>query len=481
MALDTIQRGSTSGNGAEVDADNQALVKTNTDPAKAGAARMFSENDAGDVTGAPDCTSPETDNDYRLRVAAATTLDNETFNYTAQNTGKHRYANTTMTVTWGTGGALTNATSITTTTTGVEFGSYAEFPMIGVSMLYCSFAASFSSAPVANTIIDIGLFRRSGANPYTPSDGVYLELSSSGLQLFISHNGTTASSAVLAALPGGTPYALNRVYQFIIAISERSAKLWVDNVLYATIDAPVGQGQMFMSGTLPFSMRHAITGGAAGGVLQCTLRDYDVSIEGLNLADGLGVTGNRIFGSYQGLSGGTMGSLASYANSANPTAAVPTNTTSAVLTALGGQGWETDTLAVTTDGVICSYQVPAGTVNTQAKRLRIHGVTIDSYIQTALTGGGYVAQYALAFGHTAVSLATAEAATTKAPRRVCLGVQAVASGAVINTVLSRVSQTFQCPVFVNAGEFVAVVKKKVGTAPSAGVVAHCITFDYSWE
>ena len=49
------------------------------------------------------------------------------------------------------------------------------------------------------------------------------------------------------------------------------------------------------------------------------------------------------------------------------------------------------------------------------------------------------------------------------------------------TALSTVQINLVNPVYVNPGEFVAVVKKQVGTAPSAGVVAHTITYDYSWE
>ena len=175
-----------------------------------------------------------------------------------------------------------------------------------------------------------------------------------------------------------------------------------------------------------------------------------------------------------------MGSLANFANSANPTAAVPTNTTAALGTGLGGQFWETDTLAVTTDGVICSYQVPAGSIASPGRRLVIKGVKVESFVQTALTGGGYVGVWSLAFGHTAVSLATTEAATTKAPRRVPLGNQAVAAAATATTALPTVYVDFTRPIVVNPGEFVAVVKKKVGTAPSAGVIAHTITFDAGW-
>ena len=118
-----------------------------------------------------------------------------------------------------------------------------------------------------------------------------------------------------------------------------------------------------MSSALPLSIRHAIVGGAAGATLQAQIGAYNVRQGGTNFANVPSTNGNRMLGSYQGLSGGTMGSLANYANSANPAAAVPTNTTAALGTGLGGQFWETVSLAVNTDGIVWSYQVPAGTVS----------------------------------------------------------------------------------------------------------------------
>lgn len=473
----------TSGNGGDIDASGNVLVKptgagvtAGTTPNQVGGVKMFSEVDSGSVTATALLLSPEADSDYKLRVASEVLLDTETFNYTAQNTGKHFYTNTTMTVTWTAGQLTTNGTSITTNTTGITFGTYAEFPMLGASTLYCEMEAAFSAQPVTNTTVDFGLFRRGAGNPYAPTDGVYFRLTSAGLLGVINNN--TSETTVG---PFSFTFTNSRKYQFIVAINERTVEFWIDNVLYGSIATPVGAGQPFMSSTLPLSVRHAIAGGAAGGVLQFLLSDYTVSIGGVDASRNWSDWGNALFGSYQGLSGGTMGSLANYANSANPTAAVPTNTTAALGTGLGGQFWETDTLAVTTDGVIQSYQVPAGTANIAGKRLRINGVTIQSHIQTALTGGGYVASWSLAFGHTAVSLATGEAATTKAPRRVPLGFQTVASGAVALTQLATITYALRNPIYVNPGEFVAVVKKKIGTAPSAGVVAHLVTYDCGWE
>ena len=71
------------------------------------------------------------------------------------------------------------------------------------------------------------------------------------------------------------------------------------------------------------------------------------------------------------------------------------------------------------------------------------------------------------FGHTAVSLATGEAATTKARRAIILGTRTVPSVAAALTQLPTVSIDLgDAPIFVNPGEFVAIAKKKVGTAPT---------------
>ena len=186
-------------------------------------------------------------------------------------------------------------------------------------------------------------------------------------------------------------------------------------------------------------------------------------------------------GGYQGQEGNTMGSLARVTNSANPAAAVPTNTTAAVGTGLGGEFWETDTLAVNTDGIIASFQNPLNTVAIPGKNLVINGIYIDSYVQVVEVLGGYNAVWTAAFGHTAVSLATAEGATTKAPRRVIIGTNSVPAAVAALTQLARVFIQFKNPIVVYPGEFFAIVKKKVGTVPSSGVIAHNIFVDHYFE
>lgn len=481
MALDANIAG-LSGVKAEVDATNQLRVRLPdaTVPASVGALRIFSENDPGEITGAAELVSPEADEDFRLRVAMDTPLDEETFNYTAQNTGKHQFVNTTLANTWATGGLLFNSGSITTTTTGARLRTYATFPLVDPGTLSISSTVAFSAQPVANTIVDFGLFLDAGSNPFAPTDGVFFRLSSTGLVGVINHNGTELTTSPLAFT-----YTASRFYQFMIVAHERTVSFWIDNKLYATLGTPVGQGQPYASESLPYAMRHVIAGGAAGGVFQATLKNYSVCIGGLQFSDTMGEINNRMVGAYQGLSGGTMGSLASYANSADPTASAALSNTAALVTGLGGQFRFNAAATAVTDGIVTSFQVPAPTVSTRNRRLKINGIKIDCVnTGAAVATTATVLQWSLAFGHTAVSLATAEAATTKAPRRVALGLMAWPIAAAIGAQpqAGPVSIQFDSPIYVNPGEFVALVAKFIiGTATASQVIWGTGTFIHSWE
>lgn len=471
-------KGGASNNEAEVNSNSQLQVVTGFSdaPETIGGIRIFSENDPGATPSDAFLVSPESDSDFRLRTSTDYQLDNEVFNYTAQNTGKFFYRNTTMTNVWSAAGLTTNGGNILTTGTGTVLQTYQTYPLLGSTQLYVEMEISFTALPNSNTVVDFGIALASSTWPYAATDGVYFRLSSAGLSGIVNNNTTETTTGVLPF-----PYNINEKYQFIIAISTREVLFWVNNQLKYRLETPIGQGAPFMAAAVPFYFRHVINGGTAGSIFNAILNSYAINLAGVNIADKMSTVGNRIYGSYQGLSGGTMGSLANYANSANPLPVVPTNTTAALGTGLGGQFWETDTLAVTTDGIICSYQVPAATSNIQGRRLVLRGVNVQSFVQTALTGGGYVAQWCVAFGHTLVSLATTDGPVTKGPRRVGIGLQAVASGAVAGTVLSSIQINFDSPIYVNSGEFVQIVKKKIGTAPSAGVIAHLITLDYGWE
>jgi hypothetical protein len=493
MALDATIRGSGTGNGAEVSGTNQLKVipevNVTSNPNNVGGVKTYGENDDGSILGEAALRSPEIDVDYRQRTSLDLLLEEEIFSYTTQNTGKYAVNVATMTAGFTAGNFTTNSGSITTTSTGLQAGSYAYFPNTGTQTLSFDFELAFSSQPVTNTTVDFGGFVRGVSNPFVPLDGVFFRLTSAGLQGVASYNGTETSTGVFpAAFGSGTPwtYVNNKKYQFIIYVGGVEAVFWVNDgvstIMLGNIQLPVAQGRICMAGSLPWSIRHAIAGGAAGGVLQVAVGAVNVRIGGSNIGTTASTQGNRIYGSYQGLAGGTMGSLSNLTNNLTAAATAPTNTTAAFGTSLGGEYLETDTLAVNTDGIIMSYQVPSGTVNQPARRLVVRGVKIQSAVNTALTGGGYIAIWSICFGHTSVALTSVEGAAAKAARRIVAGKQVVASAAAALTMLQDVYVDLgDAPIFVNPGEFFQIAKRKVGTAPSAGNINHTITVLFGWE
>lgn len=479
-----VIEGGTSANLAEVDANNRQLVNLakGTQPTQVGGVRFYSENDAASDF----LESPETDTDFRLRIAQESVYDWETFNYTAQNTGKHIYRNTTMTNAWSTAGMTTNSGNITTTGTGTLFQSYAFFPLIGSAQLYGEFEGSVNAETTTNMVVDFGFFLAAATVPFAPTDGVYFRLNAAGWSGVINYNGVETTAPLISEAVAFT-HVINRKYQFQIVAHEQEVRFWIDGTLYATIETPVGQGQPCMAGSLPIGLRHANTG-TAGAALSFVLNDYAVTVGGPAMAERPSVIGQKALGSYQGLSGGTMGSLATYPNSINPTAAAPSNTalTANLPAGLGGQGAVTAAVAAATDGIWGSYQVPAGTVSVQGRRLVLRGVVIDAVnTGAAVATTATTVQFSLAFGHNAVSLATAEAATTKAPRRVALGFMTWPVGAAIGAQPQFGPLTVDfgdAPIYVNPGEFVALVGKfLVGTATASQTINFIWQPVYGWE
>ena len=475
-----------------LDAANNVKVSLPQDPVYTGGIRTFAENDPGSALGVPSLVSPEVDADFRLRVSQDMILDDESFTYTAQNTGKHTYSSTTLANAWTAGNLTTNSGSTTTVNTGSVFATYATFPNNGTQTLSADVEIAFTAQPQTNSFIEFGL-GIPGTTLVAPLDGVFIRLSSTGVSGVASNSGTeTVDPFPLVNNTGTWAYTNDKKYQFIIYQSMTKASFWVNDgvstKLMGEIPMPSAQGRMTMGQGLQFFIKHRIVGGAAGGVLQAKVGAYSVRLGGSNLTSTVSNQGNRIYGSYQGLSGGTMGSLATYVNSTNPTAAIPTNTalTANLPGGLGGQGAVTAQAAAATDLIFASYQVPSGTVNIAGRRLELRGVQVDlvnlgAVVATTAT----TIQFSLAFGHTAVSLATAEASAAKAPRRIPLGYATWAVGAAIGAQPQAGKITLDlgdAPVFVNPGEFVQLVGKfMVGTATASQVINFTWTPIYGWE
>jgi len=443
---------------------------------------VVSEQDGGTVTGTRSMKELEGSEDYRLRIGLDQPLFHEFFPGSALNSAIWTAPVTTMTATVAGGFVSLNAGLSTASGAVARVSSYRSFPAIATCELYAEIVAQVTQTPVANNVTEWGLAIASGTT--APTDGAVFRLLANGeFRCVVINNSVEIQSGTLdfTALVG-----TNTSRHFLVAVGDDRVKFWIDDTLVAIVDRAVAGGAMVASGALPLMFRTYNTGVTAAaqvlkiGMASAQLGDLAMCKPMSQLAAGAG------WMAYQGQTGGTMGTTATYARSADPAAAAAlSETTAAVGSGLGGQYRFNAAATAVTDGIVSSYQVPAGTAALPGKSLYITGVKISSVnLGAAVATTGTVLAWSLAFGHTAVSLATAEAATTKAPRRIALGFQSWPVGAAIGAMPDRgdVYMAFNSPVVVQPGEFVAAVAKFVlGTATASQVIWCHVTFDGYFE
>ena len=473
-------KGST--NEAEVNNSNQLKVVLETDsetnPQNVGAVRAFNENDPGTKTGIPHLKSSEVSQDYRSRVGLDTVLFSHTFNAVTQNTGIWKHSFTTMTMTQSSGFLNVNAAGTSTVANNYAYlQSWRYFPLIGTAPVCVEITGAFTAYPVANEVFLTGLGVAVGASE--PVDGVWLELTSNGLFGCVRYNSGVTSKQALETTITNLPLNTNTKYS--IVIGEREIEYWIDDVLYGEQLIPVGQGQAFLSTSLPLFIlkyNNALVGSSPNmifkvGDVTVTLMDIatNKTWAGQLASSGLGL---------QTLDGGTYtngSQQVQWANTTLPTAAAATNTTAALGAFLGGIFQMNAAATSATDVIISSYQNPLGGVNQTGRVMHLRGIQVDIVNAGAANSATVPTTIALAlgWGSTAVSLATAESAsfatnTTKIRRPQPIGVISLPIAAVVGQQGTSVQFDFEAPIIVNPGEFVGVIGKILSGAATASQV-----------
>jgi len=483
--------GSASGNIAEVSAQNELLVKPTTTLANIGYVGLASRADPG-AAGSARIKEIRATTANQLLTAETMYFWDDTFNATAQNTAKYQIVAHTVAMTMAQAGGflILNNSGLTSANAGVAYQTWRKFPLFGNSEVRAIISAYFASAtaPVAHSIIEFGLMSVTlGGTPAAPLDGVFFRYdASAGLYGVASYNGTETLTSVIASP------SLNVNHDYMIVVNTDVVEFWIDREFRAAIQlvgAAPTQGQPFMSAAQPLTIRQYNDGSGTASAVKLQVSDVFIKSVGpaLNkpwpdVKAGLGHMG------YQGQNGGTMGSLANLGNGALPSASALSNTGVGTgnPVGLGGAAHVLPTLTAGTDGIVTSFQNPAGGVNQTPRNLVITGVTIGAGVDAALTGGPLAMAFSLAFGHTAVSLATAETSsftsgTTKAPRRIWLGMSGIAATAPAGTVAQPIAVQFRSPIVVAPGEFVAIVMRNLGVVTSAGSIVITVAFDAHFE
>lgn len=489
MALDANIRGSTSGLGAEVNASNQLKVVTETDaytnPGNVGAVRLFSENDAGNYTGTPVLASPETSSDFRLRVGMDTLLFNDTFSATTQNTSQWLYSFTTLTAAQpGAGTVNFGAVQGTASGHGAFMRTYQYFGIVKSAPLVAEFdVGQFNSALTTNEVFLMGFGLPSTAAT-APTDGAWLQFTSGGVIGVVNYNGSTVQTGVM--LPIST-ITVGELAHWIIVCGEDKVQFWWEQELVGSLGIPAANGQPFQSTSLPFFIQKFCTG-TVSNTNTMRVSGVSVSLQDMQTSKDwphqMAISGQMGYVAQDGHA--TQGKTTIWANNTAPTAVALSNT-AAAFTGLGGIGAVLPTLAANSDGILFSYQNPAGTVNIPGKNLVITGAKVQGVVTVVFAGGPVLYSYAIAFGHTAVSLATPETGsfannTTHAPRIVPIGIEAFPVTAAVGTEGAGTAIiNFTSPIVVRPGEFVQIIARNMGTVTTTGAVTLIGMIDSYWE
>lgn len=490
-----IIRGAVSGNQAEVNSSGDQKVALSLTPANIGGVRTFSENDDGSITGIPILKSPECSDDYRLRVGIDTLQFDDSFNGTAQNTAlwKFQAGTTAMAATQSAGFLSLNSGNVLTANASCAMQTWRTFSLLGASQLYVEFVGNINALPVANQVFEAGLFftTAAGAAPTAPTDGVYWQLTSAGLIGVMNYNGTTTQTGVLIAI-GSFPLSTNA--KFTITVTDSDCKFWMNDIRVGTLLTPNGNATPFLTDALPVCMQVRNTGTVTGGTMIPRIGALTVSTGDIAMnkpwPHQMAGMGRMVYQTQNGTAVSTpttiVGATLTTPNSATAAAAALVNVSVATqFTGLGGVFQVLPTLTAGTDGLLCSFQNPAGGVNQSPRELYITGVSISGMVGVVLAGGPLVNVYTLCYGHTAVSLATNETAsfasgTTKLSRRVPLGVHGCVAAAAAGTQMNGIDRMFDAPIVVNPGEFVAIACRNLGVVTTSGNTVITVTFNGYW-
>lgn len=476
MAGAKISLSSTTGE-LKNDGNGNALVTLPQDTAQAGYVAMFSENDPGTVTGSPYLKSPETSTDFRLRVGTDSVWDSEQFNYVAQNTSKHKYTSTTLTMTWAGGTLNTNGGSVTTTGTACQIQTYRHFPLLGAGAVYFETTMCLSVAMAANINLDFGGFLPAAAGTSIPLDGVYFRINAGGVYGVLNTNGVEQVSG-----PFTFTQAVNVFDKFTIVSTQSEVEFWIDDVLMAHIDRPAGVSQPHMGATVPFAIRHHHTG-VAGAVVQGKFGGYNVTLGDMDTQRMWSSTmAGQGLSAIQGASGMTQGQTANNVNSTVPATATLSNTAAGYAT-LGGRFLFAAPAGAETDYALFAYLNPVPTTGITGRNLVIRGVWIETFnAVVAVATTPTVLEWTLGVGSTAVTLVTADGAATRATRRLTLGAQTFTVGALAGAKADRVDVNLDAPVVVEPGTYLHIILRvPYGTATATELFRGNVGLNAYWE
>lgn len=445
-----------------------------------------------------------------LRVGESVRLFDSDFNGPAAGALLNNQWNqqaTTMASVINAGFLRLNSGTVTTINTGISFNTWQTFPTHDQASVKLSGIIRHTGGAVANKQADFGFgfYGKAAGQAAAMNEFVGVRWTQAGNLIgVLEYSVGGAPTTVTVNLNGGVPLSDNVAHNYEIIIGEEGVDFLLDGVYSGTIlpqaDAP---GLLKASG-YPVIMR--LFNGASAPSTAPVFDVGSVVVSRIGPAQNedrptMQVSMGRHAGRAQAGVQAANGMTASVpASGTAPGALVPSNTVSG-LVGLGGYGRATltgVTATVHTELIMNSFQNPsvpegAGAAN-NGRSLVITDVMISPLIVSVLlAGGGFTAEWFLAHGSTALSLATADSVGTTAPGakqpvKLPLPIfDTLGASAAAGTIATRTGEggliSLNTPLVIAPGEFVHVGLRTlfVTAAVTAGAVDFGIGFSGYWQ
>lgn len=459
-----------SGNKAEVTAAGELQVRNPSSPYSAGYTALTGMCDTAGQIRVPISGSTQ----GLLGTGNAVIDWEEGFAASAISPSKWKILSSTMTVTIATPNVVVlNANNTLSANSYALLSSWRTFETGRGSDRVIGWRVRVPSI-VLGAVVEIGMM--SATSTTTPVTGAFFRIDADGILKGVAID---AAGAEVFSSPMSIP-DVNTAHEWVIVVGKNVVYFQIDDVIVGSITTGSVSASPVLAESAPATVRcyNATTTATACQVhLYRSVGAYFGGSYGFS-----DVTLSALAGDVaaQGITGASTGSLANWGNSTAPTAASLTNTSPSYGGMLGGQFSFAVIAGAETDYALFGFQVPALTNANKASTLLIRSINIDTYISALTTGAAAVLIWGIGFGGSAGSLATTDGPTTKAPRRIPVGIQSFESADIVGKQAIPINKTFSQPISVNSGEYFHVILKlPVGTASSI-TLRGVVGIDGSW-
>lgn len=403
----------------------------------------------------------------------------DNFNHATLNASTYRGVDTTMTKAVSGGFLNFNSGNSVTAGQATQVSTYRTFNWQGDSAIQVDIWIQLSQTPQANNVCEWGVGFVTGVA--TPTDGVYFRLTNTAtLECVLCINGVETTTAVT-----GATLAANTTYHTFMSITQDSAQFFFDDRLVcATQTKGAAAPGVCLSQNVPMFAREW-NSNTVGTAQQFRIAAWQVSGRDFASAklwnESMAGSGLHSITTPPGVATATQ--TANYVLNTAPVAL--TLATNGGYPNLGGQWQAVMVAGAETDYGIFNYQNQTGSATIPGRNLFISNIRVGETFNTVAANAAtpIILQWAAGVGSTASAISTADSLTagTRSPRRVVLGGQQFATGAVIGTMSPGFSFEFKPPVLVEPATYAQIYMRVISGTATGNSIRGSVVVSGNWE